>query len=71
MSSGGNIEENHLIGSLVVVAQRQFNGVADIAEFARFGFTKLDAAGYVAIMHVQARYHTFCYHGYIETAVAP
>jgi len=36
-------EKNHFIRTLLVVAQRERNGIADIFQFARLGFSKLDA----------------------------
>ena len=65
-----NIKKNHFIGPLLIVAQRQFNRIAHIAKFTRFGFPKLDAAGDFAIMYVQTGNDTFCNHPPIETAVA-
>ena len=69
MGAGGDIKENHFIGTLIIIAASQINGVADVAKFARLGFSKLDAAGHFAIMHVETRDNTFCNHGYIEAAV--
>ena len=62
MRRGGDVEEHHLIGALLVVAQGQFDRVAHIAQPAGFGDAEPDAAGDLAVMHVQARYDTFSDH---------
>ncbi len=54
MRGGGDVEEHHFIRALLVVAQGQFHRVAHVAEFARFGFAELDAAGDVAAMDIEA-----------------
>ena len=61
--AGGDVEEHHFVRALLVVAQRQLDGIADVAQFARFGLAELDAAGDLAVMDVQARNDTFCHHG--------
>src|SRR5208283_3599057 len=48
--------------ALLVVAERQGNRVADIAQFARFGLAELDAAGNLAGVDVQTRNDSFCQH---------
>ena len=55
MRSGGDIEEDHFIRTLLVVAEREFNRVAHIAEFARLGLAELDAARDLAIVNIEAR----------------
>ena len=67
MRAGGDVEENHFVRALLVVAQGQFHGVADIAQFARLGFAELDAARDVAVMDVEARNDTFCNHATIKS----
>src|SRR5256885_2320896 len=52
--AGGDVEEHHFVRALFVVTQREFDGVADVAQFARFGPAELNAARDLAIMHVQA-----------------
>jgi hypothetical protein len=56
---GGDVEENHFIRALFVVAEREFDGVTDIAQFARLGLAELDAARDFAVMHVEAGYDSF------------
>ena len=43
----------HFVGTLLVVAHGEFDGVADIAEAARFGFAELDAAGDLAVVDIK------------------
>ena len=62
MRAGGDVEENHFVRALFVVAQRERDGVADIFQFSRLGFAKLHAARDVAVVNVEARDDTFCYH---------
>ncbi len=59
MGAGGDIEENHLVRSLPVIAEREFHRVADIAQTARFGTAKLHAAGHLAVMDIEAGDDTF------------
>ena len=70
VGGGGDIEENHFIGSLFVVAEGEFHGVANIAEAAFFGNAELDTAGDLAVMDVQAGYDTFCDHADIKRLAA-
>src|SRR5439155_10218009 len=60
--AGGDVEENHLIRALLIIAQRQLDGIAYVAQFARLGFTELDAARHLAVMHVQAGDDSFREH---------
>jgi len=69
--AGGDVEENHFVRALFVVAEREFDGIADVAEFAGFGFAELDAARDFAIVDVKAGNDTFCEHENIEAAVTP
>ena len=62
MRAGGDIEEDHFVGALLVVAQGQLDRIAHVAQSAGFGDAELDAAGDLARMHVQAWYNTFCDH---------
>ena len=62
MGAGGDVEENHFVRALVVVADGEFDRVADVAQFARFGFAELDAARDLAVMDVETRNDTFCDH---------
>ena len=68
MCAGGDIKENHFIGTLLIVANGEFHGISDIAQAALFGFSKLDAAGDLASMDIEAWNDTFCNHGIIENA---
>ena len=65
MRAGGDVEEDHFVGALLVVAEGQFDGVADVAQFAGFGLAELDAAGDFAVMHIQTRNNAFCQHGLV------
>ena len=62
MRARGDIEEHHFVRALLVVTQGEGDRIADIAQFARFGFAELDAARDLAIMDVEARNDTFCDH---------
>jgi hypothetical protein len=52
--------------ALLVVAQGEFHGVADIFQAAFFGDAKLDTAGDLAGVNVETRNDTFCNHTDIE-----
>ena len=54
-----DVEKHHLVRALVIVAQREFDGIAHIAKAALFGDAKLHAAGNLPVMHIEARYDTF------------
>ena len=70
VGGGGDIEENHFVGALLIVAEGEFDGVADVAETAFFGDAELDAAGDLAVVDVQAGNDTFCDHGDIEARLS-
>jgi hypothetical protein len=59
MGAGRNVEEHHLIGPLLVVPNRQLDGVADIPEFTGLRLAKLDTPGYLARMHIEAGDYAF------------
>jgi len=59
---GGDVEEHHFIRALLVVAEREFHGVANVAQAAFFSDAELDAAGDVAVVNVETRDNTFCNH---------
>src|ERR1019366_9136082 len=62
MGRGCDVEEHHLVGALLVVAQGQFHRIAHIAQPAGLGDAEPHAAGDLAAMHVQAGYDTFSDH---------
>ena len=62
MRGGGDVEEHHFVRALLVVAEREFHGVADVAQFARLGLAELDAARDLARMHVETRNDSFGNH---------
>src|SRR5881394_74437 len=62
MRAGGDIEENHFIRALIVVPDRQLDGIANIAQFALFGIAELNPARDLAAMDIQARNDTLCNH---------
>ena len=62
MRAGGDIEENHFIRALLVIAEGQFDGVADVAQFAGLGPAELHAAGNFAVMDIEAGNDTFGQH---------
>ena len=70
MRAGGDVEENHFIRALFIVAEGEFHRVADIAQFARLGLAKLNAAGDLAVMNIETRNDTFCNHRIIKGGVA-
>jgi hypothetical protein len=69
--AGGDVEENHFIGTLLIVAHRQFHWVANVPQFAGLSLAELDAASDLSVMNVQARDNTFCNHSVIENAARP
>jgi hypothetical protein len=52
--AGGDIKEDHFIGALGVVAEGEFDGIADVFEAAFFGASELDAAGDATVMDIEA-----------------
>ena len=62
VGGGCDVEKDHFIGALFIVAEGQGDGVADVAQFASLGFAELHAAGDMAVMDVQTRDDTFCQH---------
>jgi hypothetical protein len=66
VGGGGDVEENHFVRALLVVAEREFHRVADVAQAALFGDAKLDAARDLAVVDVEAGDDTFCNHGLIK-----
>ena len=62
VGAGGDVEENHFVRALFVVAHGEFDGIADVAEFAGFGFAELDAASDLAVMDVETGNDSFCDH---------
>src|ERR1035438_9969223 len=72
MGGGGDVKEHHLIGALLVVAQRQFDRIAHIAQPASLGDAEPHAASDLAAMHVQAGNDTFSDHrGRLNRFAAP
>ena len=63
MRAGGDVEKDHFVRALLVIAQRQFDRVAHVAQFARFGPAEPDAARDLAVMNIQARNDAFGEHG--------
>jgi hypothetical protein len=53
MGGGGDIEEDHFVGPLLIVADREFDRIADIAQAAFLGATELDAAGDLSGMDIE------------------
>ena len=64
MRARGNIKEDHFIRALIVIAHRQLDRIADIAQPALLGLAELDAARHLPIMHIQARYDSFSQHSF-------
>ena len=51
---GGDVEEHHLIRALLVVLQRQLDGVAHVAKFAVLGFAELQTTGHLSVVDIEA-----------------
>ena len=62
MRGGGDVEEHHFVRALLVVAEGEFHGVADVAQAALLGDAELDAARDMAVVDVETRDDTFCNH---------
>lgn len=67
MRAGGDVEEDHFVRALLVVAQGQLDWIANIAQLAFLGLAKLNAARDLSIVNVQARDNPFCNHACIES----
>jgi len=63
---GGDVEEHHFVRALLVVAEREFHRVADVAQATGFRDAELDAARDVAVVNVEAGNDTFCNHAIIK-----
>ena len=57
VAGGGDVKEDHLVGALFVVALRQLDGVARIAQVH-----EVDPLHHTAVLHVHAGDHAFCQH---------
>ena len=62
MRRGSDVEEHHFVGALLIVAEREFDRVADVTEFARLGLAESYAAGDLAGVHVETRNDPFGNH---------
>ena len=62
MRAGGDVEEDHLVRALLVVAHGEGDGIADVAEFARLGATELHAARDLSAVYVETGYDSFRKH---------
>lgn len=60
VSAGGDVEEDHFIGTLIVVADREFDWIADIFQFTGFGTAELHTTSDLACMHIEAGDDTLC-----------
>ncbi len=69
-AGGSDVEENHFVRALFIVAQREFHRITHITQAAALGHAELDAAGDVAVVDIEAGNDTFCNHIYIETSLA-
>ena len=67
MRAGGDVEEDHFVRALFIVAKSQLDRVAHIAQLARLGFAELNTACDLARMHVQARNDALGDHGRISS----
>ena len=67
---GGHVEKDHFVRARLVVAEREFHRVADVAQAALFGHAELDAARDLAVVDVKTGNDTFCNHADIEAAAA-
>jgi hypothetical protein len=59
MRTGRDVEENHLVGSLFFVTLCELDWVADVAQLAFFGKTKLNTASDFSIVDIETRNDTF------------
>src|SRR5690606_21821440 len=55
IDAGGDVEEGNLVGTLLVVAARDFHRVAGVADVL-----ELDALDHAAVVHVEAGDDAFC-----------
>ena len=60
--AGGDVKEDHFIGTLLIVAQSKFHGIPYIAQLTRFRAAKLHTARYLTAMHVQTGNDSFRQH---------
>ena len=63
MGAGGDVEKDHLVGALVVVADREFDGVADIAQPAVLRAAELHPARHFTVVDVETGDDAFREHG--------
>src|SRR4051812_34891863 len=62
MGAGGDVEEDHLIGALFIVANGEFHRVSDFPQASLLGATKLNSAGHFPVVNVETGNDTFCEH---------
>ncbi len=62
LGTGGDIEEDHFIGALFVVADGEFDRVADDAEATVFGAAELDTASDFTVVDIEAGNDAFREH---------
>ena len=62
MCTGSDVEENHFIGPLFIVAHGQFHRISDISQFSCFGSAKLNASSDLAVMDIEAGDDASCEH---------
>ena len=62
----GDVEKDHFVRALVVVAERQFHRIADVAQPAFLGAAELHAARHFSIMNIEAGNDAFREHWAID-----
>ena len=62
LGAGGDIEEDHFVGALFVVADGEFDGIADDAEATVFGAAELDASSDFTVVDIEAGNDAFSEH---------
>src|SRR5688572_28798482 len=62
MRTRGDVEKNHLIRALLVVADGKLHWVAHIPQLARLGLSELHTTGHLLRMHIQTWYDSLRQH---------
>ena len=56
MRAGRDIEEDHLIGTLIIIPDGELHGITHIAQLSGLGPTKLNATGDFSSVDIQTGY---------------
>ena len=62
MGAGGDVKKDHFVRALIVVADGEFHGIADVAQATFLGATKLDTPGDLSGVNIKTGNNAFGQH---------